>query len=110
MTLNNLATVFGPNLLRPGSNSGDHPDAYLSAVTMDVVTPVSVVLYFLNCSEEYFDEHLFKSPTEGQGSHRKEQRKGDTRKKLTVTEEEDSGLSVGRWSRKSSGSKRESVI
>lgn len=28
---------------------------------MDVVTPVSVVLFFLNCPEEYFDESLFRA-------------------------------------------------
>lgn len=49
MSLNNLSTVFGPNLLSPG---GD-------ALNMDVVSPVSVVLFFLNCPEEYFDESLF---------------------------------------------------
>lgn len=49
MTLNNLSTVFGPNLLSPGGNE----------LKMDVVTPVSVVLFFLNCPEEYFDESLY---------------------------------------------------
>ena len=49
MSLNNLSTVFGPNLLSPG---GDE-------MKMDVVTPVSVVLFFLNCPEEFFDESLF---------------------------------------------------
>ena len=51
MTLTNLATIFGPNLLRPG---GTGPEINIAA--MDVVTPVSVVLYYLNCPEEYFDE------------------------------------------------------
>lgn len=54
MSLNNLATVFGPNLLHPGASSMD-------VFMMDVVTPVSVVLYFLNCPEEYFDESLFRA-------------------------------------------------
>ena len=49
MSLNNLSTVFGPNLLSPGGNE----------MKMDVVTPVSVVLFFLNCPEEFFDETLF---------------------------------------------------
>lgn len=48
MSLNNLSTVFGPNLLSPGN-----------MLQMDVVTPVSVVLFFLNCPEEFFDESLF---------------------------------------------------
>ena len=52
MSLNNLATIFGPNLLNPGG---------ASALMMDVVTPVSVVLFFLNCPEEYFDESLFRA-------------------------------------------------
>ncbi len=49
MSLNNLSTVYGPNLLSPG---GDE-------MRMDVVTPVSVVLFFLNCPEEFFDESLY---------------------------------------------------
>lgn len=49
MSLNNLSTVFGPNLLSPGGNE----------LKMDVVTPVSVVLFFLDCPEEFFDESLF---------------------------------------------------
>ena len=50
MSLNNLSTVYGPNLLSPGGNEMMH---------MDVVTPVSVVLFFLNCPEEFFDESLY---------------------------------------------------
>ena len=33
----------------------------MEAFLMDVVTPVSVVLFFLNCPEEYFDESLFRA-------------------------------------------------
>lgn len=51
MTLTNLATIFGPNLLRPGGAGSE-----INVAAMDVVTPVSVVLYYLNCPEEYFDE------------------------------------------------------
>lgn len=51
MTLTNLATIFGINLLRPGGAGAD-----MNMAAMDVVTPVSVVLYYLNCPEEYFDE------------------------------------------------------
>lgn len=54
MSLNNLATIFGPNLLHPGTTT-------MEAFMMDVVTPVSVVLFFLNCPEEYFDENLFRA-------------------------------------------------
>ena len=54
MSLNNLATIFGPNLLHPGTTT-------MEAFMMDVVTPVSVVLFFLNCPEEYFDESLFRA-------------------------------------------------
>lgn len=54
MSLNNLATIFGPNLLHPGTTT-------MEAFLMDVVTPVSVVLFFLNCPEEYFDESLFRA-------------------------------------------------
>lgn len=51
MTLTNLATIFGPNLLRPGGAGLE-----INIAAMDVVTPVSVVLYYLNCPEEYFEE------------------------------------------------------
>ena len=54
MSLNNLATIFGPNLLHPGITT-------MEAFMMDVVTPVSMVLFFLNCPEEYFDESLFRA-------------------------------------------------
>jgi len=88
MTLNNLATVFGPNLLRPGNTN----PMELNLAVMDVVTPVSVVLYFLNCSEEYFDENLFRSPdasSTGTGSSRREKKRENSRKKLNIVEEED---------------------
>ena len=48
MTLTNLATVYGPNLLHPGNLE-------TGVFNMDVVTPVSVVLYYLNCPEEFFE-------------------------------------------------------
>lgn len=51
MTLTNLATIFGPNLVRPGGAGSE-----INIAAMDVVTPVSVVLYYLNCPEEYFEE------------------------------------------------------
>jgi len=55
MTLTNLATVFGPNLLHPGNSDA-------TAFNMDVVTPVSVVLYYLNCPEDFFNEIPDSSP------------------------------------------------
>ena len=58
MTLTNLATVFGPNLLHPGISE----PAHLNMMAMDVVTPVSVVLYYLNCPDEFFDEIQTASP------------------------------------------------
>ncbi len=63
MTLTNLATVFGPNLLHPGNSDA-------SVFNMDVVTPVSVVLYYLNCPEEFFDEIPESSPENTAGSPR----------------------------------------
>ena len=35
---------------------------------MDVVTPVSVVLFFLNCPEEFFDESLFANSPQSTGT------------------------------------------
>ena len=60
MTLTNLATIFGPNLLQPGGDG--------SQINMDVVTPVSVVLYFLNCPEEYFDEGSNRTSPDSTGA------------------------------------------
>lgn len=62
MTLTNLATIFGPNLLRPGGAGLD-----INIAAMDVVTPVSVVLYFLNCPEEYFDEGSARTSPDSTG-------------------------------------------
>lgn len=51
MTLNNLATVFGPNLLRPGFTSGD-----FAVAAFDVMSPVNILMFFLTCPEEVYDE------------------------------------------------------
>lgn len=48
MTLNNLATIFGPNLLRPGGNQPTGP--------FDVMSPVNVLMFFLVCPLEVFDD------------------------------------------------------
>lgn len=97
MTLNNLATLFGPNLLRP---SGTNP-MEMNAAAVDIVTPVSLVLYFLNCPEDYFDESLFRSPEiSSLGSRRDKKR--ESRKKLNLVEEEDGGSLPRRRSKRES--------
>lgn len=63
MTLTNLATIFGPNLLRPGGAGLE-----INIAAMDVVTPVSVVLYYLNCPEEYFDEGSNRTSPDSTGA------------------------------------------
>lgn len=50
MTLNNLATLFGPNLLRPGTNSQS------AAAAFDVMSPVNVLMFFLICPVEVYDD------------------------------------------------------
>ena len=50
MTLNNLATLFGPNLLRPGTNSQS------AAAAFDVMSPVNVLMFFLICPLEVYDD------------------------------------------------------
>ena len=72
MTLNNLSTVYGPNLLRPATATTSTGET----TAVDIITPVSVVLYYLNCSEEYYDEDLFKSSSDtatGRDSRRESQ-------------------------------------
>lgn len=49
MGQNNLATVFGPNILRPSSSSSADP-ADLAQGTLDVMTQVSIFLWFLKCA------------------------------------------------------------
>lgn len=49
MSLHNLATVFGPTLLRPGSSQGGgsrHRDA-LAAGTVDVMAQAGILYHFL---------------------------------------------------------------
>lgn len=104
MSLNNLATIFGPNLLHPGTTT-------MEAFLMDVVTPVSVVLFFLNCPEEYFDESLFRAspdstaascaPSQPQESHvsqiskvfggSRRESSGSVRHRPKMKDEEDAG-------------------
>lgn len=49
MGQNNLATVFGPNILRPSSSSSADPTD-LAQGTLDVMMQVSIFLWFLKCS------------------------------------------------------------
>ena len=51
MNLNNLATLFGPNLLRPGSNQ--------AAAAFDVMSPVNILMFVLTCPIEFYDEPSF---------------------------------------------------
>ena len=46
MGQNNLATVFGPNVLRPSSSSGTDPTD-LAQGTLDVMSQVGIFLWFL---------------------------------------------------------------
>ncbi len=101
MTLANLATVFGPNLLRPAFKA-DQP-----AAQVDVVTPVNVVLYYLNCPEEILDENFIRvSPTPTSGPSVRQDVK--SKKKSLLVEEKDSG--VQRRASQRTQSKRESII
>jgi hypothetical protein len=57
MSLHNLATVFGPTLLRPGcpgsgkSESGSRQQRFdpLAAGTVDVMAQAGILYYFLQC-------------------------------------------------------------
>ena len=50
MGLNNLATVFGPNILRPSASSRTDPQD-LAQGTLDVMSQVSIFLWFVKfCS------------------------------------------------------------
>ncbi|KAL5477962.1 hypothetical protein EMCRGX_G024828 [Ephydatia muelleri] len=101
MTLPNLATVFGPNLLRPADTSDS-----ISHAALDVRTPVSVLLYFLNCPDDFFDESVIgSSPHQtGSSSGMRSKEKRD-RKKLAMMEEE---METSAYP--TQGERRESVI
>lgn len=49
MGQNNLATVFGPNILRPSSSSGADPTD-LAQGTLDVMSQVGIFLWFIKCT------------------------------------------------------------
>ena len=100
MNLNNLATLFGPNLLRPAPMGQE--ESLLSMAAMDVATPVNVLMYFLSCPEEYLDEtQVQTSPVSTASTGRGRRR--DSRRKLTWIEEEDGARSSVRSSRRNSG-------
>ncbi|XP_013778995.1 active breakpoint cluster region-related protein-like [Limulus polyphemus] len=51
MSLHSLATVFGPNVLRPGSHSTSSKLADLAASTVDVIAQAGILYFFLKCRE-----------------------------------------------------------
>lgn len=55
MTLGNLATVFGPNLIRPASSHGD-----MTLESLDVMSQVGVLHYFLTLPTEMLDSSAWK--------------------------------------------------
>ena len=99
MNLNNLSTLFGPNLLRPAASGQE--ESLLNMAAVDVATPVNVLMFFLGCPEEILDEaQAATSPPSTASTGRGRRR--DSRKKLTWIEEEDGGKQL-RTSRRSSG-------
>lgn len=50
MSLNNLATIFGPNVLRPSSKFDSPMD--LAQGTLDVMSQVGIFLYFLKLDSD----------------------------------------------------------
>ena len=97
MNLNNLSTLFGPNLLRPASQE----ESLLNMAAVDVATPVNVLMFFLSCPEEVFDEaQMNTSPASTASTGRGRRR--DSRKKLTWIEEDD-GARFVRTARQGSG-------
>ena len=99
MNLNNLATLFGPNLLRPAPIGQE--ESLLNMAAVDVATPVNVLMYFLNCPDEFLEEaqvHTSPASTASTGRGRRK----DSRRKLAWIEEED-GTRLVRTSRRSSG-------
>ena len=75
MTLNNLATVFGPNLLRPGGARGA-PGAF-DVSAMDVISPVNILIFFMTCPEEVYQEpQSFSNTGSGSRNARNSKRSG----------------------------------
>uniref|UniRef100_UPI00358F2BC0 active breakpoint cluster region-related protein-like isoform X2 n=1 Tax=Myxine glutinosa TaxID=7769 RepID=UPI00358F2BC0 len=70
MTLHNIATVFGPTLLRPSEKAGDpcsgvgaHPPMTVNRWSLEVIAQVQVLLCFLQ------SDNLFNSKTKRQSRH-----------------------------------------
>jgi len=60
MTLGNLATVFGPNLIRPATSHGD-----MTLESLDVMSQVGVLHYFLTLPSEMLDSSAWKRSSPG---------------------------------------------
>ena len=87
MNLSNLDTLFGPNFLHPAPTGQE--ESLLNMATVDVATPVNVLMYFVNCLEEFLDEaqvHISPASTASTGRGRQK----DSQRKLAWMEEEDS--------------------
>ena len=78
MNLNNLATLFGPNLLRPGSNQ--------AAAAFDVMSPVNILMFVLTCPIEFYDEPSFG------GTHNSNNQKHALDSPLYVSSHTDVGI------------------
>ena len=60
MTLGNLSTVFGPNLIRPATTQGD-----MTLESLDVMSQVGVLHYFLTLPPEMLDSSAWKRSSPG---------------------------------------------
>lgn len=59
MSLHNLATVFGPTLLRPGiKNEGSGGTDLLAAGTVDVMAQAGILYFFLTRRADNEQMHL----------------------------------------------------
>ena len=67
MGQHNLATVFGPNILRPSSSATDPTD--LAKGTLDVMSQVGIFLWFIKFSS-------FQLPADPELMHRLDPGKG----------------------------------
>ena len=50
MTLTNLATLFGPNLIRPGKKENRELEG-----TLDIMSQVGVLMYYLSLPSDMYD-------------------------------------------------------
>ena len=84
MNLSNLDTLFGPNFLHPAPTGQE--ESLLNMATVDVATPVNVLMYFVNCLEKFLDEAQVHTSPASMGRGRRK----DSQRKLAWMEEEDS--------------------